>query len=289
MTAPVVADRVHVRAPGKLNLFFEVGDVQADGYHDVASAYQAVSLYEDVWAEPAADFSVSVSGTVDVVGGPARTTATSRCARRGCSRSRSGYAGGVHLDIRQARPGGGRHGRRIGGCRGRPRRVRRAVGHRPRRRRAAPARGAARRRRAVRADGRHGDRHRPRRSAEPGTREGPLRLGRRARRRAGLSTPEVYAHLDALRARRHPRHRRGAARPEVDPGVLQALRAGRPGRPRRARAQRPAGGRAVAAARSCATRSSSASRPGRSSAWSRARVRRSRSSPATPNRRSSCR
>ena len=52
MTVPVVADRVHVRAPGKLNLFFEVGDVQADGYHDVASAYQAVSLYEDVWAEP---------------------------------------------------------------------------------------------------------------------------------------------------------------------------------------------------------------------------------------------
>ena len=54
MTAPVAVDRVQVRAPGKLNLFFEVGDVQADGYHDVASAYHAVSLYEDVWAEPSA-------------------------------------------------------------------------------------------------------------------------------------------------------------------------------------------------------------------------------------------
>ena len=51
MTQAAVADRVHVRAPGKINLFFEVGDVQEDGYHDVASAYQAVSLYEDVWAE----------------------------------------------------------------------------------------------------------------------------------------------------------------------------------------------------------------------------------------------
>lgn len=50
-----MADRVHVRAPGKLNLFFEVGDVQNDDYHDVASAYQAVSLFEDVWAEPADD------------------------------------------------------------------------------------------------------------------------------------------------------------------------------------------------------------------------------------------
>ena len=33
-----VSDRVHVRAPGKLNLFFEVGAAQDDGYHDVASA-----------------------------------------------------------------------------------------------------------------------------------------------------------------------------------------------------------------------------------------------------------
>ena len=59
MSHSVVADRVHVRAPGKLNLFFEVGDVQDDGYHEVASAYQAVSLYEDVlnwqiaWRPPA--------------------------------------------------------------------------------------------------------------------------------------------------------------------------------------------------------------------------------------------
>ena len=47
---------MHARAPGKLNLFFKVGETQEDGYHDVASVYQAVSLYEDVWAEHAADF-----------------------------------------------------------------------------------------------------------------------------------------------------------------------------------------------------------------------------------------
>jgi hypothetical protein len=35
-------------APGKINAF-DVGDVQPDGYHDVASVYQAVSAYEDVW------------------------------------------------------------------------------------------------------------------------------------------------------------------------------------------------------------------------------------------------
>ena len=52
MSQALAADGVRVRAPGKLNLFFEVGGVHDDGYHDVASAYQAVSLYEDVWASP---------------------------------------------------------------------------------------------------------------------------------------------------------------------------------------------------------------------------------------------
>ena len=36
--AGVSAPRVHVRAPGKINIAFGVGDVQSDGYHDVASA-----------------------------------------------------------------------------------------------------------------------------------------------------------------------------------------------------------------------------------------------------------
>ena len=67
MALAAVGGSVHVRAPGKLNLFFEVGARQGDGYHDVASVYQAVSLYEDVWATPAPDYSVSISGTVDAL------------------------------------------------------------------------------------------------------------------------------------------------------------------------------------------------------------------------------
>lgn len=62
--------RVHVRAPGKINVFFEVGGVGADGYHPVASVYQAVSCYEDVWASPADGFSLSVTGDVDISGVP---------------------------------------------------------------------------------------------------------------------------------------------------------------------------------------------------------------------------
>ncbi|NLA64998.1 MAG: 4-(cytidine 5'-diphospho)-2-C-methyl-D-erythritol kinase, partial [Leucobacter sp.] len=53
------ARAVVVRAPGKVNLCFRVGALQDDGYHDVASLYQAVSLYEEVTATPADNFSVT--------------------------------------------------------------------------------------------------------------------------------------------------------------------------------------------------------------------------------------
>ena len=37
-----------MRAPGKINVYLEVGELLDDGYHDVAIAYQAVSLCDDV-------------------------------------------------------------------------------------------------------------------------------------------------------------------------------------------------------------------------------------------------
>jgi 4-diphosphocytidyl-2-C-methyl-D-erythritol kinase len=97
-TASALRDRVHVRAPGKLNLFFEVGDVQPDGYHDVASAYQAVSLYEDLWAGRADDFTIAVTGTVDVSGVPQDDRNLALRAARLLAKE-IGHPGGVHLDI----------------------------------------------------------------------------------------------------------------------------------------------------------------------------------------------
>lgn len=57
---------VKVRAPGKINAFFQVGPLREDGYHAVASTYLAVSRYEEVAAtskpgRPAADITVSIS------------------------------------------------------------------------------------------------------------------------------------------------------------------------------------------------------------------------------------
>ena len=51
------------RAPAKINLALHVGPRGADGFHEVATTYQAVSLDEIVTAEEADDLSVVVTGT----------------------------------------------------------------------------------------------------------------------------------------------------------------------------------------------------------------------------------
>jgi len=53
---------VRVRAPGKINLALRVGPPDDDGYHPLATVFQAVSLHEDVTATPAADLTLSVEG-----------------------------------------------------------------------------------------------------------------------------------------------------------------------------------------------------------------------------------
>jgi 4-diphosphocytidyl-2-C-methyl-D-erythritol kinase len=55
---------VRVRAPAKLNLALKVGPPRPDGYHPLATVYQAVSLYDEVhaaWANPE-EFEVAVTG-----------------------------------------------------------------------------------------------------------------------------------------------------------------------------------------------------------------------------------
>ncbi|WP_120003161.1 4-(cytidine 5'-diphospho)-2-C-methyl-D-erythritol kinase [Nesterenkonia muleiensis] len=47
-------------APGKVNLSLRVGPLRADGYHNVATLYYAVSLYEEVVATPRQDGAITV-------------------------------------------------------------------------------------------------------------------------------------------------------------------------------------------------------------------------------------
>jgi 4-diphosphocytidyl-2-C-methyl-D-erythritol kinase len=89
---------VHAKAPGKINVFLKVGALLPDGYHDVAIAYQAVSLYEEVRAYPADDFSVAISGTVELSRVPIDGSNIAIKAARLLAR-KTGYRGGAHLEI----------------------------------------------------------------------------------------------------------------------------------------------------------------------------------------------
>jgi 4-diphosphocytidyl-2-C-methyl-D-erythritol kinase len=53
---------VTVRVPAKVNLQLSVGPVRADGYHDVATVYHAVSLFDEVTVASAERDSVVVTG-----------------------------------------------------------------------------------------------------------------------------------------------------------------------------------------------------------------------------------
>ncbi|KTR93331.1 4-diphosphocytidyl-2C-methyl-D-erythritol kinase [Microbacterium testaceum] len=98
-------ESVRVRAPGKINVFLEVGDVKDDGYHDVATAYQAVSLYEEMTATAADDFTIEVvaRGPVDVAGVPTDDRNLAVRAARLLAET-AGIDRGAHLSIVKAVP-----------------------------------------------------------------------------------------------------------------------------------------------------------------------------------------
>ena len=54
---------VVTRAPGKINLQLSVGPLQADGYHPVATVFQAVSLFDDVKVSFSNNSGISLSAT----------------------------------------------------------------------------------------------------------------------------------------------------------------------------------------------------------------------------------
>ena len=55
---------IGAKAPAKINLFFEVGPLGANGYHEVVSVYQSLEIFEEVYVEPAESWKVTVSGDV---------------------------------------------------------------------------------------------------------------------------------------------------------------------------------------------------------------------------------
>lgn len=89
---------VLVRAPGKVNVSMHVGAVMPDGYHDVATAYQAVGLYEELRAERDTELSLAFSGPIFTGTLPVdRSNIVIRAAH--LLQARSGYRGGARIQV----------------------------------------------------------------------------------------------------------------------------------------------------------------------------------------------
>lgn len=220
------ADRVHVRAPGKVNLFLEVGAVMPDGYHELATAFQAVSLYEDVWATASDDFTIEVTGSVDTSGVPLDDRNLALRAARLLAR-KTGQAGGVHLHVRKGVPVAGGMG---GGSADAAAALVACDALWGTELTNAQLHQLAARLGADVPFSLHG-------GTAVGTGRGDELSAALARGRfewvfatdaEGLSTPDVYTELDAHRERRRTDIAPAPTQPLVDPDVLHALRAGDP-------------------------------------------------------------
>lgn len=96
---------VAVSAPAKINLCLGVGPAREDGYHPLATVYQAVALYDEVTVIPADDVTVAVDGherlAVDDVPTDDSNIAV-RAAR--CLMAHHGIERGVHIAIDKGIP-----------------------------------------------------------------------------------------------------------------------------------------------------------------------------------------
>lgn len=217
---------VHVKAPGKINVFLKVGAQLDDGYHDVAIAYQAVSLYEEVRVSESDDFHVTVGGSVELSRVPTDGANIAIKAARLLA-AKTGYRGGASIEIVKHVPVTGGMG---GGSADAaatliacdtlwgtelPREdmlelARKLGADVPFALTGGTAIGTGR-----------GDELSP--ALAQGTFQWVLALAD-----FGLSTPEVYAELDRHRERHAQDIFPVDPRPSVDTDVLQALRAGDP-------------------------------------------------------------
>lgn len=95
-----------VRAPAKVNLQLSVGPARADGYHDLVTVFQAVSLFDQVTVRPADRMSVAVSGedagSVPTGQSNLASRAAAALARRTGQRKRGTAA--VAIEIRKRIP-----------------------------------------------------------------------------------------------------------------------------------------------------------------------------------------
>jgi 4-diphosphocytidyl-2-C-methyl-D-erythritol kinase len=97
---------VTVRGPAKLNLQLAVGPPRADGFHDVVTVYHAVSLFDEVTVAPAGRTEVRVTGegAPSVPKGNANLAVRAAAALARATRGRRGGSSAVRIEIRKRIP-----------------------------------------------------------------------------------------------------------------------------------------------------------------------------------------
>lgn len=101
----MIATSVTARAPAKINLELSVGSARRDGFHDVATAYHAVSLYDEVTVTAAARLSVTITGATGVRIDDVPQDGTNLAAAAAVALARRvGIAPAVHLHISKGIP-----------------------------------------------------------------------------------------------------------------------------------------------------------------------------------------
>lgn len=56
-----MTEKVVVRVPGKVNLQLSVGPLQSDGYHELATVFQAISIFDDLTIQISDDEEITIS------------------------------------------------------------------------------------------------------------------------------------------------------------------------------------------------------------------------------------
>ena len=100
MTLRAVAPPVRVRVPAKINLHLAVGERQGDGYHDLVTVFHAVDLYDEIVVSPAARLSVRTPGMSGV---PTGAKNLAGAAARALA-DRLGIKAGVAIEISKQIP-----------------------------------------------------------------------------------------------------------------------------------------------------------------------------------------
>jgi len=101
----VIVTPVTVRVPAKVNLQLAVGPLRADGYHELVTVFHAVSLFDEVTVRPADRTSVRVSGAeaAALPAGGANLAVRAAAALARAARPR-GASSAVAIEIRKRIP-----------------------------------------------------------------------------------------------------------------------------------------------------------------------------------------